>query len=913
MNTFKHSNASQEESVESKIKIKLSSSGLFVDDDGDYTRPRSGIFQRGSQDKRIADYQAGDDLETARWSVGSPLVGFDRTIKHRDVHGTSTPRSVDPKVSLRKTEPESYEEAGRGPDKFDRIGHSDLTKAVYHQAERDAEGTRKLRNIDKDSGSPIAADRREKRDDAPGEGNAGGDREPRGTRGADEEGTAVGKMRKIKRDRNPGWDRKKDRLLNNDIEGNGPDRSPWENQRGGNRSRSRDPGLREVAEDQRSAGEADLTERKKASRNMGNLKSTYMEVGAGGQSLSRSKMRKLEIGDEDQREEAKSSGDHKTLIHGQSNRRKQSLNRQKAQKSKLADNEDYNQSTTETESSRKNKWSKIPNLKMIEKKPANKKGKKVSTAELLREIKNEHIIEDTGNEGKTNGRHSVKKAEERKNYEMEEMVDTSESIGTRERRKKKTDALDSKAKGTPRGFDEEENVPKRDGKRRGRSSRDEADSDLMKKGKGGKVRSASGEDKSTPDSDRRSKKETSEANAKGRRERDSSKANDDYSKINGTRYREIRTKVSDLGETERRHLIEYQLSNQHFVNHGWTLLPIPKITRKVVQYQTKPAKPHLNWFERHKYEGRIYYNDGATIFVNFHPDGTGEVFHPNGRLAIEVYKPGNQKYGMYTVFTPGGKDCVGVERKSQIVGVFDTMGNGAVFDEDGATRLSYNQIGGIWRDNPAGPPLVWKWDVDEKNLVVETVYVEKSAAHIEKFLPPSSKLIKSSGSGKASASPASSRNKEKKVVEQKPVVAVHDSEEEVMSGAPDDYSKDTTQLKTICMKLTDHISLRISNRRNIFLQFFADGKSIRIELGTILNFNKEMTSYFIDTSLKNDLFKCKFDDLLTSHLEPESSLHKLVQELREVKKSSRQRKFMVNKYKPYLSAWKNTFKSRCRP
>lgn len=42
---------------------------------------------------------------------------------------------------------------------------------------------------------------------------------------------------------------------------------------------------------------------------------------------------------------------------------------------------------------------------------------------------------------------------------------------------------------------------------------------------------------------------------------------------------------------------------------------------------------------------------------------------------------------MYTVFSPGGKDCMGVKRDSQIVAVFDTVGNGAVFDEDGATRF----------------------------------------------------------------------------------------------------------------------------------------------------------------------------------------------------------------------------------
>lgn len=42
---------------------------------------------------------------------------------------------------------------------------------------------------------------------------------------------------------------------------------------------------------------------------------------------------------------------------------------------------------------------------------------------------------------------------------------------------------------------------------------------------------------------------------------------------------------------------------------------------------------------------------------------------------------------MYTVFTPGGKDALGIGRGSQILAIFDTMGYGVVFDVDGAARF----------------------------------------------------------------------------------------------------------------------------------------------------------------------------------------------------------------------------------
>ncbi|XP_054014279.1 uncharacterized protein LOC128895579 [Hylaeus anthracinus] len=529
-------------------------------------------------------------------------------------------------------------------------------------------------------------------------------------------------------------------------------------------------------------------------------------------------------------------------------------------------------------------------------------------------------MDDTEDEGRTAGQRGRKKSRRGKDDGTEEMADTSESKGTRGRRKKKSDAFDSRRKGTSSNdLDEEETALKGDGKRRGRSSeeREGTDSDLMRKRKAGKARGTSATDKSTLDSESHGKKETNRVSKKKeRRLLDSSRTDDDYSKINGSRYRKRNARAKGLHdvETDHRSSIEYQLSDQHFVEQGWTVLPIAKTMRKIVQYQAKPAKPHLNWFKKHRYDGKVYYNDGSAVFLHFRTDGSGQVFYPNGELAIDVWRLDHRKYDMCTVFTPGGKDSMGVTRRSQIVAMFDTTGSGVVFDQDGATRLSYNQIGGIWRDNPAGPPLTWKWDIDEKESIVKIVYEEKPAAHLEKLLrPPLRSALKSSRSGKTTTSPASSRNKEKKVAELKPVVVANDDEEEVESGHDlQDYPEERCHLKAICMKLTDYVSLRILNRRNINLQFLANGKSIRIELGTILDFNKEVGSYFVDTSSKDAMLGWNFDKLLSSELEADSSLYKLANELREVKKAARQRKLMIAKYKPYLHSWKS-LKTRCRP
>ncbi|RLU14793.1 hypothetical protein DMN91_012680 [Ooceraea biroi] len=334
-------------------------------------------------------------------------------------------------------------------------------------------------------------------------------------------------------------------------------------------------------------------------------------------------------------------------------------------------------------------------------------------------------------------------------------------------------------------------------------------------------------------------------------------------------------------------LIEYRLSDEHFVKPNWTLLPVTRTMRKIVQYEARPAKPNLDWFKRHRHRGTEYYNDGLMPFLKFYPDGSGEVFYPNGVLAIRVYRPENRKYDMYTVFTPGGKDAVGIEREPQILAIFDTMGNGVVFDEDGAARLvprkriykrmfnytvegalvrqfqdsnyfcrlSYNQIGGIFTDNPTGRPLVWTWNANPQESILETVYTEKSTDRLQmKFFPSTFKLMNSSGNVKTPISPSSSRNKEKKVVEvQKPVV--EERQEEVGS---------------------------------------------KIELGTIVNFNKEVAAHMIEaTDWKSDMLRCKFQEQLPEKLDADNSLYDLAKEYRKVKRFAKERRALIAKYKPF--------------
>ncbi|XP_032662891.1 uncharacterized protein LOC116840380 [Odontomachus brunneus] len=346
--------------------------------------------------------------------------------------------------------------------------------------------------------------------------------------------------------------------------------------------------------------------------------------------------------------------------------------------------------------------------------------------------------------------------------------------------------------------------------------------------------------------------------------------------------------------------IKYQLSNALFVELSWTLLPITKIMRKTVRYEARPAKPYLDWFKTRRDKGTEYYDDARTPFLKFHPDGSGELFYPNGVLAVRVRRPENRDYDMYTVFTPGGKDALAVERGSQILAIFDTMGHGVVFDEDSAARLSYNQTGGIFTDSPVGLPLVWTWNANPRESILEAVYTERSTGRLQtEFFP---ELVQSSGNVKTPVSPCSSRNKKKKVAKvQKPVVEERQEEVGSKSRIKKDFpEEDIFHIRIICLRLNEFLSLRIVDRRNISLRFAAKNKIIRIELGTILDFDKETSYCMVEaTDWKSDMLRCRFQDKLSMRLKPDSSLYDLAKEYQKVKKIAKQRKNMIARYKPF--------------
>ncbi|XP_041975758.1 uncharacterized protein LOC121730682 [Aricia agestis] len=57
----------------------------------------------------------------------------------------------------------------------------------------------------------------------------------------------------------------------------------------------------------------------------------------------------------------------------------------------------------------------------------------------------------------------------------------------------------------------------------------------------------------------------------------------------------------------------YALSNQNYIDKGWTKLPTEKTVRKMIRYKMKQPHPEFDWFNRNKHKKQMFYNTGEKL------------------------------------------------------------------------------------------------------------------------------------------------------------------------------------------------------------------------------------------------------------------------------------------------------------
>lgn len=129
------------------------------------------------------------------------------------------------------------------------------------------------------------------------------------------------------------------------------------------------------------------------------------------------------------------------------------------------------------------------------------------------------------------------------------------------------------------------------------------------------------------------------------------------------------------------------------------------------------------WFVTGKSAVRTY-KDGRILCVA-NEDATGQIYYPNGRVAVSVEKGGaDGSVTRIVLKTPGGIGRDGITRRPRLCGIFDSLGSGVVYDE-GGKKIVFDQNQGYLRQDGT-VPVHWRWHnlqyVGSRTTVAESAY-----------------------------------------------------------------------------------------------------------------------------------------------------------------------------------------------
>ncbi|XP_059055110.1 uncharacterized protein LOC131849134 [Achroia grisella] len=275
-------------------------------------------------------------------------------------------------------------------------------------------------------------------------------------------------------------------------------------------------------------------------------------------------------------------------------------------------------------------------------------------------------------------------------------------------------------------------------------------------------------------------------------------------------------------------IIRYKLSNREFIDKGWTKLPSTKIMRRMNIYKMMPANPKYDWFERHRNMKNKFYDTGEKL-AEIDSNGRGKWFYKNGNIALDYFSTDEQNCGnRYIIFSSGEKDENGFSRPTTVLGTFDYLGNGVVYDVIGNQRLKYNQSEGIIIDQKIGPPSRWKWHDLNEPPILQPVFVDK----YDKSLNTCLDEFKLSQSDNRSDSSKCSRETN--------IEMLHIELENFLKEKAHKLLQKFKpfQIKMKALKLNKQFSLRIMDQANIYL-LFRDGRtSLKLNLGLHLISNE---------------------------------------------------------------------------
>ncbi|XP_053613046.1 uncharacterized protein LOC128676759 [Plodia interpunctella] len=276
------------------------------------------------------------------------------------------------------------------------------------------------------------------------------------------------------------------------------------------------------------------------------------------------------------------------------------------------------------------------------------------------------------------------------------------------------------------------------------------------------------------------------------------------------------TKRDKSLEVNDKGVIKYQLSDPDCITKGWTRLPSLRVMRRINMYRMEPVNTANNWFDRNK-KSTVLYTGSDDVLADIDEFGYGKLFYKNGRVALDYYKAEEPNVNYRYVIYSDGEPKNGFPEPVTILGVFDGIGCGIVYDNYGRERLKYNQSEGIVIDKSIDSPCKWKWHTLNDPPVLQPVFLDtftkdtSTLKHIE------------SESGSAYA-----QNKNVDML----AIELQNFLKEKADKLLQKFK--ALEIKSKTLKLNQQFSLQILRQTVIYLVFREELTSLKLNLGLTL-------------------------------------------------------------------------------
>ncbi|KAG8257698.1 hypothetical protein J6590_043979 [Homalodisca vitripennis] len=317
-------------------------------------------------------------------------------------------------------------------------------------------------------------------------------------------------------------------------------------------------------------------------------------------------------------------------------------------------------------------------------------------------------------------------------------------------------------------------------------------------------------------------------------------------------------------------IIYYVLSNPIFIKMGWTLTPTDRTVSRVVTFHTTPANPQTYCFRQREEEETKFYPSG-NLAVKMEIDGTGGIFYSNGSPAMLIK---NTDTGMrLTMYSNPKKDPLMKNSfVAKIIGMFDSSGNGVIYDLEGSKILNFNQFEGVFNNQLKSVTHKWHWS--DYNILKK--YREKELLN---FMAKESQTVPEVVKGKKGAIPAGADKKAKSLEKKSDLGSFY---KKILAELPFPQQQKPKVLnenrnigfKSIILKINKEMALRINGQDSVFVNFFSNKIFYRVDLG--IRVDPEIVERIEDLAPDRvNGIPCVFDSLfhLSASLQELKNLH----------------------------------------